>query len=143
MTLQKLKYGDNENKKCDFRGWFHNFVEILFLKAEKLSKHPPNLPISYFFTKIAISDDLLINFRPCLLFIFGEMGENSYRFIQKIIDNLSKDPRKTRNEFSLVRKQELDFSGIFWYVFQLFPDFFGTFSFFRDVWSIHLFLFEN
>ena len=42
------------------------------------------------------------------------MGENSCVFIRKNADNLSKDPRKMRNEFSLVRKQELDFSGIFW-----------------------------
>jgi hypothetical protein len=64
--------------------------------------------------KLAIWEDLLIIFRIFLLSIFGEMGENSCVFIRKNADKLSKDPRKMRNEFSLVRKQELDFSGIFW-----------------------------
>ena len=58
-------------------------------------------------------DKLSIIFRLYLLLIFGEMGENICGFIRKNADNLSKDPRKMRNEFSLVRKQELDFSRIF------------------------------
>jgi hypothetical protein len=63
--------------------------------------------------KLAIWEDLLIIIRLFLLILFGEMDENIYVFIRKNADNLSKDPRKTRNEFSLVGKQELDFSGIF------------------------------
>lgn len=51
------------------------------------------------------------------------MGENSCDFIGKNTDKLSKDPRKTRNEFSLVRKQELDFLGIFLLFFGTFSDF--------------------
>jgi hypothetical protein len=43
MILRKVKYGDNENKKCDFRGWFYNFFEIIIWKDEKLSKDPPKL----------------------------------------------------------------------------------------------------
>jgi hypothetical protein len=90
--------------------------------------------------KLAISDDLLINCWPCLLLIFCETGENSYRFIQKITDNLSKDPRKPRNEFSLVRKQELDFSGIFSYFSAFFRDFIGflihSIVFIRELMSI-------
>jgi hypothetical protein len=52
-------------------------------------------------------------FRFYLLLTFGEMDENGCEFIRKNAGNLSKDPRKPRNEFSLVRKQEMDFSGIF------------------------------
>jgi len=26
MVLRKVKYGDNENKKCDFQGCFYNLV---------------------------------------------------------------------------------------------------------------------
>jgi hypothetical protein len=63
--------------------------------------------------KLAIWEDLLIIIRLFLLILFGEMDENIYVFIRKNADNLSKDPRKMRNGFSLVGKQELDFSGIF------------------------------
>ena len=51
------------------------------------------------------------NFSDILpLLLFGEMGENRRDYDWK----KQKDPRKTRNEFSLVGKQELDFSRIFW-----------------------------
>ena len=73
--------------------------------------------------KSSISEDLLIIFRHFLSIIFGEMGVNSCDFIGKNTDKLSKDPRKTRNEFSLVRKQELDFLGIFLLFFGTFSDF--------------------
>ncbi len=61
--------------------------------------------------------------RIFLLFLFdyfGEMGKNGCYFIGKNTDKLSKDPRKMRNEFLLVRKQELDFLRIFLLFFGFF-----------------------
>jgi hypothetical protein len=49
--------------------------------------------------KFAIWEDLLIIFLAFLFIIFGEMGQNSFG---NMIEKLSKDPRKMRNEFSVV-----------------------------------------
>jgi hypothetical protein len=53
-----------------------------------------------------LEDDLIIFYRYYLV--------KWVRIVSVANEKISKDPRKTRNELSLDRKQELDFSRIFW-----------------------------
>jgi hypothetical protein len=94
-----MKNGDIENTKLDFRGWFYKFV----------------VKIGYFFIKITKrSSEFAILVKKYEICDFGGSFGNFYQFFlvkwdrivseiwSKNAEKLPKDPRKMRNEFSIV-----------------------------------------
>ena len=45
MILQKVKYGDIENTKCEFRGWFYKLVVKVGYFFIKIIKRSPEFAI--------------------------------------------------------------------------------------------------
>ena len=52
--LQKVKYGDIENQKCNFRGWFYKFVGISGYFFKKITKRSSKF--AFFVKKYEICD---------------------------------------------------------------------------------------
>jgi len=73
--LQKVKYGVNENQKCDFRGWFYKFVGTSGYFFKKITKRSSKF--AFFVKKYEICD-FGGWFHKFLSTIFSEMGENSF-----------------------------------------------------------------
>ena len=94
MILQKVKYGDIENQKCDFRGWFYKFVGTSWYFFKKITKRSSKF--AFFVKKYEICDfgGWFDNFRTfCCCFVFGEMGENRRRFIRTFIKRSPKNAK--------------------------------------------------
>ena len=107
MILQKVKYGDGKNEKCDFRGWIYNFWITFWYFFWKKAKDPPKLQFWHFFCEICNFGGCFYNFFGIMI---GEMGENSFIYSLK---NYQKILEKCKMSFWSFKNKNWTFRGSF------------------------------